>query len=205
MEYHNVIDKILGQKSKVKILRYLVEYRDEQSGRRIARECGINHWQCHHVLQDLCQQGILNMHRVGNAYLFSLRRNHYLVEKAIIPLFQSEARLLQALAAEVKQIRDVNISSLILFGSIARGKGKPRSDIDILVVTSRKKNKGKVAEKICKRNDYFLSRYGNALSPYVVSETEFRERHKKGDKLIRNIIKNGKTLSGKSIGELVAK
>lgn len=207
MEYHKILDKILGQKTKVKILRYLVTHQDEYSGRRIAHETGINHWQCHQVLQTLYKEGILSMRRAGNAYLFSLRKNHYIVEKSIIPLFQTESKLLQNLTKKFKLFKDANwtnISSFILFGSIATAKEKPHSDIDVLVVIKNKTNKRKIAEEIEKKNSYFLSRYGNTLSPYVVTEDEFRKRHKSGDKLIKNIIKHGKIIFGKTIGELVA-
>ena len=56
-----------------------------------------------------------------------------------------------------------------------------------------------------KRNDYFLTHYGNTLSPYVVSKEEFIERNRKGDKLIKNIIKTGEVIFGNTIGEIITK
>lgn len=205
MKYQKVLDKILGQKTKVKILRYMIGSHNEQSGRQIAQESGVNHEQCHRVLQEFYREGLLNMRRAGNAYLFNLRKDHYLIKKAIIPLFQTESRLLQTLIEEIKHIKNAKISSLVLFGSIAKGKGQSHSDIDVLVVVRNKVNKEKISDEIRRRNDYFLSRYGNALSPYVVSEEEFRRRYKKGDKLIKEIVRCGKVVSGKTPGELITK
>jgi len=37
MHFNKLLDNILGQKSKVKILRYLVQYQGDFTGREIAR------------------------------------------------------------------------------------------------------------------------------------------------------------------------
>ena len=205
MKYKKALDEIFGQKTKVKILRYLVNTQNEQSGRRIAIGAGINHEQCHSALQDFYREGLLNMHRAGNAFLFSLRKDHYLAERIIIPLFEKESRLPQTLIEEIRQVKNRKISSLVLFGSIAKGKSKPHSDVDVLVIVDNRANKERTAEDIRKRNDYFLSRYGNALSPFVVTEKEFKERNKKGDSIIKEIIKYGKVISGKTMGEIITK
>jgi len=203
MEYQRVFDKLFGQKTKLKILRYLVKNPIEQSGRQIAKNTEIAHRQCHKVLQELYGQGILGMRHIGNAYLYNLRKEHYLVEKVIKPFFEAESQLIKDLVAEIKKIKTEDIISIGIFGSIPKGKEKPHSDIDILVVINRDINKEKIAELIRSKNEYFISRFGNSLAPYIVAEKEFVSRYKKGDKLIKNIIKNGEVISGKTFGELV--
>lgn len=203
MEYQQIFDKLFGQKTKLKILRYLVKNLVEQSGRQIAKNTEIAHRQCHKVLQELYAQGILNMRHIGNAYLYSLRKEHYLVERVIEPFFAVESRLLKDLVEEIKKIRTKDIISIGLFGSIPKGKEKPHSDIDILIVVNKDANKEKIASLIRAKNEYFISRFGNSLAPYMVTEKEFVSRYKKGDKLIRNTIKDGEIIFGKTFGELV--
>lgn len=203
MEYRKIFDKLFGQKTKLKILRYLVKNPVEQSGRQIAKNTEIAHRQCHKVLQELYAEGILSMRHIGNAYLYNLRKDHYLVEKVIKPFFEVESHLIKDLAAEIKKIKTEDIISIGLFGSISKGKEKPHSDIDVLVLINKNINKERITELIRKKNEYFISRFGNSLAPYIVTKKEFVSRYKKGDKLIKNIIKNGEIISGKTFGEII--
>lgn len=203
MEYRKIFDKLFGQKTKLKILRYLVKNPVEQSGRQIAKNTEIAHRQCHKVLQELYAEGILSMRHIGNAYLYNLRKDHYLVEKVIKPFFEVESHLIKDLAAEIKKIKTEDIISIGLFGSISKGKEKPHSDIDVLVLINKNINKERITGLIRKKNEYFISRFGNSLAPYIVTKKEFVSRYKKGEKLIKNIIKNGEIISGKTFGEII--
>lgn len=208
MKYKYFIDDILGQKTKVKILRYLVVHQEEQSGRHIALEAGVNHWQCHKVLQEFYKRGILTMKRAGNTYLFGFRKNQYIVKKAIIPLFGTELgltdNLIRDLIGVIKKLVNKNeILSLVLFGSMTTGKGKPHSDLDFMVLVKDKADTQAINEEITENNDYFMDSYGNMLSPYIIARSEFLKRHKKRDKLIENIIKQGNIIYGKTIGEII--
>lgn len=203
MEYQKIFDKLFGQKTKLKILRYLVKNPVEQSGRQIAKNTEIAHRQCHKVLQELYAEGILSMRHIGNAYLYNLRKDHYLVEKVIKPFFEVESHLIKDLVAEIKKIKTTDIISIGLFGSIPKGKEKPHSDIDILVLINKNINKERIDGLIRKKNEYFISRFGNSLAPYIVTKKEFVSRYKKGNKLIKNIIKNGEIISGKTFGEII--
>jgi hypothetical protein len=51
MKYAGVLDGLLGQKVKVKILRHLIFNNAQQSGKEIAN-AKINHWQCDMALLD---------------------------------------------------------------------------------------------------------------------------------------------------------
>jgi len=207
MEFNGALDKILGQKTKVKILRYLTKNNTEQSGMRIAHETGINHWQTLKVMKDLYKQGMLKMHRAGNTYLFALRDDHYLVEELIIPLFKKESGSIEDMIKEVvkvcNKIRKNILISIILFGSISKRKEKAHSDIDVLVIVKDSKDKKLINDEMSKNNTRFLTYYGNTLSPYVVTMDEFIRRNKKGDKLIKNIIKTGRVIFGKTVGEMI--
>ncbi len=50
-------------------------------------------------------------------------------------------------------------------------------------------------------NDYFISRFGNVLSPIILSMAEFRQRYRGGDGLLREIVDTGRVIHGKLISE----
>ena len=79
MKYSRPLDDLLGQKSKVKILRHLANTRLEMSGRQVAADIGMSPWACHRALQDLTDQGVLVMRNIGRAHLFRLNEESYVV------------------------------------------------------------------------------------------------------------------------------
>lgn len=95
MKYSRPLDDLLGQQSKVKILRHLANTRLEMSGRQIAADIGMSPWACHRALRDLSDQGALVMRNVGRTYLFRLNEESYVVEELLLPLFQKEKQLLE--------------------------------------------------------------------------------------------------------------
>jgi len=203
MRYQRILDNILSQKTKVKILRYLISQTREQSGREIARGAAVNHWQCNKILKELHQEGILTMRKFSNTYLYRLKKDTYIVKEIIVPLFSREKSLIENLALELKKLKSKGIASIILFGSLVKGKEKPHSDIDVLVITDDKENEKIIKQKIENKNEYFMRYYGNVISPYIVSKSEFKKRYAGGDKLLANVVKTGRYISGETIGEII--
>lgn len=93
MKLTNVLDEVLGQKSKIKILRCLFKRRKEMTGRQVGQFCGLNHRTCQLALKDLEQQGIVVMRKVGKSNLFKLKHDNYLIGQLLGPLFEQEERL----------------------------------------------------------------------------------------------------------------
>lgn len=202
MHFNKLLDNILGQKSKVKILRYLVQYQGDFTGREIARACNISHPIAHKALSDLKDEGVIIMRKVGNCYLYSLAIEHELIKEIILPLFTKENKLLQKVTQILVFTLKNKIESIILYGSIVSGKEKAQSDIDLLIIS--KKIKPEIIEKkILEINPKILIKFGNQISPLIMTKSDFWKKFKKKDKLIAEIVKKGKILYGKSISELI--
>ncbi|MFZ3063590.1 MAG: nucleotidyltransferase domain-containing protein [Actinomycetota bacterium] len=203
MKYTNPLDDILGQKSKVKILRYLSKDNTEASGRQIAADVKMSPTVCHRALNELVSQGIISTRRTGNIHLFRLNMDNYMVEKMLLPLFKKESGMMRMLAKEVsKEIRE-DVISIILFGSLARRAEEPYSDIDLLVVAQNAESKEKLKTFFSKRQDDFIRRFGNVLSPYIITRTDFKRRYQKNDPLIREAVKTGQLFFGKRVSEVL--
>ncbi|MGH8867732.1 MAG: nucleotidyltransferase domain-containing protein [Actinomycetes bacterium] len=83
-------------------------------------------------LARLTDQGIVRGERAGNAYLYSLNRDHLAAEHVV-----ALARLRDTLLAGItRRLRSwpVTPAFAALFGSAARGDMSPHSDIDLLLV-----------------------------------------------------------------------
>ena len=202
MHFNKPLDNILGQKSKVKILRYLVQYQGDFTGREIARACNISHPIAHKALSDLKDEGVIIMRKVGNCYLHSLAIEHELIKEIILPLFTKENKLLQKVTQILVFTLKNKIESIILYGSMAVGEEKAQSDIDLLII-SRKGQKIFIQKKILAANPKILNKFGNQISPLIMSRSEFLKRFKEKNKLMMEIMKKGRVLYGKSFSELI--
>ncbi len=204
MLFANPLEQILGQVSKVRILRFLVLTDQELNGREIAAAIGLSHVKAHTALKELNKHDIVEMRHVGKSILYRLNLKNVLVKKMLIPLFKSEARLRDVIAETMSRyLKDPAPDSIILFGSIASGKARPDSDIDVLIISSHKKDIPAIEESLHKAEISMTTCFGNHLAPILMDETEFRKQFKSRNKVIRSIVRNGKVIFGKSINELI--
>lgn len=95
MKYHDFLDDILGQKSKIKALRYFVKFPDGISVRELSRRIGLTEPNLSVVLKGLEKNGVLTGWRQGTALVFKLNKSHYLVNDFICPLFKREQSALR--------------------------------------------------------------------------------------------------------------
>ncbi len=203
MRMHNVLEEVLGQRSKIKILRVLFKSKIEITGRQIAQLSGLNHRTCHLALRELINEGIVTRQKVGKAHLFGLKETNYLVSHVLQPLFKKEAGLLQTALKKITKSFNRTVVSVILFGSFAQGRESSDSDIDLLVLVSRQKEKKKVERKFDSLNMELMDTFGNVVSPYILTLREFTKKQKAKERLIGRIIKEGKVIQGKSLTEVL--
>jgi predicted nucleotidyltransferase len=204
MRQVKALDRILSQKSKVKILRFLVLNPGEYSGRSLARGAGVNHQQCNKALKELYAENVLKTREMGGAHLYSLDGEKYVVQKIITPMFRSEADTDRELVMALKGLKGVKVTSLILFGSMARGQGTAKSDMDVAVVLKTGRDKAAAEGLIFEKRKAIFSQFGAAVEPYLATEKEFRDRFLANDDLINNIVKDGILIYGKYPGEMIA-
>lgn len=203
MRMHNILEEVLGQRSKIKILRVLFKSKIEITGRQVAQLSGLNHRTCHLALRELIDEGIVSRQKVGKAHLFSLKETNYLVSHVLQPLFKKEAGLLQTALKKITKSLDRVVVSLVLFGSFVQGREKSDSDIDLLVLVSCQSEKKKVERRFDSLNMELTDTFGNVVSPYILTLGEFTKKHRAGERLIEKIIKEGKVIQGKSLSEVL--
>lgn len=202
MQYHNLIEELLGQKSKVRILRHLVVNGIEDSGRRIAADINMSPTKCHEALADLVDQGAVRVNVKGKMYLYSLNKGAYIVDAIIEPLFIKERDLINTVIFDVAEAIKKDTLSIVLFGSIAKREELPYSDIDILVVAKDGQAKRRIKKKLEDIAIDIHRKYRNELAPYVLTATEYLKRIKKKDGFIKDIEKSGRLVYGKTLIEI---
>lgn len=129
------LEEILGAASRFRVAKLFVELPEKEfTGRELARILGLSHSTVLGALRVLTDQGLATERVLGRAHVFRVNRDFFLYDTLAI-LFQSERDRQQQIVGIIRSSLAANSSSVILFGSRARGTARRRSDIDLLVVS----------------------------------------------------------------------
>lgn len=207
MRVHDPLDKILNNEIKIKILRFLCKTEAEWSGRQIAQEIKVSPAACHKALRELNNERALLLRSIGKSYLYRLNKENLIISDLLKPLYERESKIPDEVYRDIVR----NISSLVIkdivsiavFGSIKKGKERPTSDIDLLVLVRNPEDKRKVEEDFGKVDERIIGKFGNTISSYIQTIEEFKSKYKKDLALVKNILKSHRLLFGKSLEELL--
>ena len=207
MRVHNPLDKILNNAVKIRILRFLCKAEAEWSGRQIAQEVKASPAATHKVLHELSAEKVLLLRSVGRTHLYSLNDKNYTISELLKPLYKKEVQIPNIIAKLIYSSIPTSIInkivSVLLFGSIKIKEERPASDIDILVLLKNAKDRVSVEKAFEKINEEIMDKFGNPVSPYLQTVTEFKSKHKKGLPITRNIVAESKLIYGQPLGELL--
>lgn len=197
MRLHGPLDDICNSRLKVRLLRILCRLGGEHSGRKLAGLAGFSHTQTITTLLDLESQGLVRRRRAGNAYMFTINRDNAIVSGVLSPAFEFESGLIESLADMFYDGLGRQLTSVILFGSVARGEETDESDVDLLLVlkdsTDRKLAENKVGDI---SHEVYLA-FGCSAMPIVVSETEYQRKLKRKQGFWKEIPKEGRQIPRK--------
>jgi predicted nucleotidyltransferase len=194
---------VLASRPAVRILRYLAAHPGEHTGRQVGRSTDVAPSRAAEALSKLVDMGVLQRRAAGRAYLYSLNETNYLVRDVLLPAFRGEARWLEALGNEVLTALNRTADSVLLYGSWARGQTTPTSDVDLLVVSRTRQAKVQAERFLESQRGQLAERFGHPVSLLVVTRNELLKRLRRGDRLIKDVIREGRALAGKSIAEVV--
>lgn len=196
----NLLDRPLAlfyDATRARVLDVLLSNDTDLSGRAIARQAGISPTTANLALGDLSSAGIVSWHIKGKAYLWKLRQDSSLVEQmrsfAAVKDIEAGEIVANALGSEPL--------SVIVFGSAARGESTRTSDLDILVVAHNKQQGMDFRRMAFRASAALREKLGRPVEITVV-ERDSIERNEISS-LIAEISRDGRTLRGKRVEELV--
>ena len=155
-------------------------------------------------LERLSQHGICNREQLGGRSLYSLNYEHV--------LYQAVRAALEANDLFVKRLRDTLSSwephpvAGVLFGSAARRGGDIESDIDVLLIRPKMSStvrKRAWAPQVHDLRTQVHSWSGNHLQALDWTESSLRRFAARREALIDEIRREGVTLYGRSVSELL--
>ena len=195
------LDKILGSKTKVNMLAALVQSKREFLEKELAEEIGGSVSEVNRQIVDLVNCGLVVMKKVGRAKIYSINKKHFLF-KPLENLFLDLVRVYRRAAKEITKYvtKRHNVFSIILFGSLVKGKirsnlVKEPSDIDLLIVSKREDVEKIKSEVMSYINKNILPKFGIVAYPIVMSKDEYK-KGLEGDQFIISVHAQGEVLYG---------
>ncbi len=150
------------------------------------------------ILDDLADSKILVKRKSGNRVLFKLNENNSLSFEvikfanlnALTALNERFRTAVTNFSKDCERILRDNLVSIIVFGSVVKGKATKYSDIDILVIVH--KTLTEVArDELHKSFSKILDVFAKITQEVVLTEKEFMEDYERGDDFLFNVMKDG--------------
>ena len=181
MKMHVVYDDLLGNKTKIRILRVMFEYPDKTfSEHELSRFTHVPQPTIHRNMGDLVSSNLVAFSRMGKMNLFSLNRKSALYN-AVKQFLEVERGMLAELEKVITEAfaHEDYVSAVNLYGSFAKGLERSDSDVDIIVVVSDDADIEAINERVEKLGRLIRTQFGNTLSCTVKRRKEMKEiRHK---------------------------
>ena len=147
-------------------------------------------------LRRLSEEGLVLAEEAGNAYLYTLNREH-VAARAVELLADVWGELERRLREEIAgwQIAPVHLS---IFGSAARGDGDTTSDIDLFVVRARNVSSDdpRWRDQLDQLSGHVLAWTGNHAGLSEVSEGDVRRLQREQPPVIRELSGDAITIAG---------
>lgn len=194
MKFHNILEEIFSSKIKIAIMRLVCLNPEKKfSGREIARLLNISSSRASEMLELFRKNRVVNRGRIGKTSEWSLNKESIVVNE-VSSLINLDRKVYKDLKSRIYEdlIKEKSILKVILYGSVARRKEKPDSDIDVFILVKTKKDKEIASELVQRLNNYLLPRYGNVLSESIYSEREWRLMGK--SKIYKKIEREGEII-----------
>jgi DNA-binding transcriptional ArsR family regulator len=174
------LDDLLSSRSKLRLLRRLVDGHDGLSGRELARRAGVTWRAADLALRDLVQLGVVHRTDARGQSRYALVEKHVLVHDAVVPLFGAERvwagavrrGVRDALQARGQGTRDIRWAGL--YGSVARGDDRPDSDLDVAVVANSVAAVARVRQAMNEAGPHLAARFGRAPSVLVFTPSHWK-------------------------------
>lgn len=179
MRFHIAFEDVLSSPVRTKVVRFLLTHEAPMSEREIASILDLSHMSINRVMADLAKLHFVDYKTVGKAHVWAVNTKSFAYKglQRIINAIDSTPSALNELKKLIlKHLPQKKALHLFLFGSIARAEEEADSDIDLLIVVKTEKDKDLIEPKLDQLSSDCLDMFGNRLSPYLLSEKEWKEK-----------------------------
>jgi DNA-binding transcriptional ArsR family regulator len=203
MQFLEPLDSILGQRSKVRILRFLFNHPLELTGREISRQVGLSHLKTHQVLRELSQHGLTIPKTIGKAILYKLNEDNMLGRDILKTLFRAEKELVLKLTEILINRLRVFVESIVLYGDILQNGNGTNSDIELLLIIRDDMNFRAVEQGLEYTREEVKKSFGNSILAKIWSTSELRGKYAQENEFALAVLNSGKLIYGRELIDVI--
>ncbi len=199
------LENIFFSKYSIKILRHLALHLNwEFTLGELANDLGLDKSNIFRTVRKLKNENIILETKKGKFSTFKLNKENFFVNKLVIDNFilekNIESEIFTRIANFLKPFED--IVSIVVYGSFLSAKFTFNSDIDVLFIIKNSQKKDVIQEKYTQLQSELL-KDDIVLTVDMLPISEFLKLYRLNEPFIIDILKNGKTIHGKELSELV--
>jgi DNA-binding transcriptional ArsR family regulator len=172
--------ELLSSKVKAEVFRLLFGVNGQPLHvRELERRSGLALGTVRQELERLTKVGVIEARVDGNRRYYAAREEHPLYPE-IRGLVLKTSGLADVLRGALRQEKGVRVA--FVFGSIAQGRERAHSDIDLLVI-------GAVSlRQLTKLLSGVGAKVGREINPYALTAAAFRSRKRTGDHFLKSVL-----------------
>ena len=185
------INEMLEKYKDWKLLRIFLKYPDRGFyTKELARKTGIGSGTVNNFLRKIHKDNILIKEIIGNVHLYRLNNELEIIKQ--LKIFSTLIEFKQYNIPDEFLKQDESIISLILYGSHANGENDPKSDIDLLLITNKKKEFTTVIQKL-------ENKLGKTVSIQIMTISDWQKLKEKDKVFYESILENNIVLYGSGL------
>jgi predicted nucleotidyltransferase len=203
MRQSSTLELALGARSKVAVLRVLLQSPLGFSGVALAKRTGMGLLAIQNTLSALEGIGLVEVERGNVEHRYRLNFGHYLIDHGLEALFEGEHSMRKALAQNLRRLLErTPVISAGLFGSFARGTAQPGSDIDLFIAVSTSKDQEEVGATLTEAQVTLTKRYGWPLQPVIYDKQRLRAMVKRDASFLTEVADDWQHVTGMAPAEI---
>jgi DNA-binding transcriptional ArsR family regulator len=200
------LDQALSSRSKVRLLRVLIQQHRTVSARELARVTSMSRPAILAAIADLAQLGLITRESSGRQFLCRVNPAHKLVSSILQPLFAAEAEWPGLLMAGLRSLVTPDSAHAVVaawvYGSVAEGTDEPGSDLDLFVLTRTDADRTAVADHIADAGAAWTQQFGTEVKPVVMTIESAQAQLAAGSLFIQEALRQARLIVGEIPREL---
>ncbi|HBG05465.1 MAG: DNA polymerase subunit beta [Geobacteraceae bacterium GWC2_58_44] len=198
MKNNNLAETLFSAYRRQVLALLLLHPEEHYHVREISRLTGVPAGSLHRELKLLAEAGMLVWHAAGNQVRYQANRDCPIFEE-LASIFRKTSGLTDVVREALLPLTD-QVDFAFIFGSVAQGKERVTSDVDLFVIGSVPFS-GAV-QALSETHQ----RLGREINPVVMPRVRFLEKIKAGEQFVRRVMDEPKIFilgEARDLGELV--
>ncbi|MBN1223328.1 MAG: nucleotidyltransferase domain-containing protein [Candidatus Aminicenantes bacterium] len=179
MKFHISLTNLINSDVKLKITKFLINHTASMSEREIAAVLNVSHMSVNRMMKELEDFNFVTKKVIGRTHVWQVNHLSYTFEflSALVETIDTTPEPIEDLKKTIlKSLPKEITTKVILFGSVSKAAEEHNSDIDIFILVKNQRQKKAIAPSIEELSLKCLERFGNVLSPYILTENELRQK-----------------------------